>query len=229
MKHLIIVILALAITIISNGKSTNDTTDHNTWSLKGKVFPWTVMAASGINYSLGVEYGFKKVHAIGIDAAYNDYSFTNEEYDSARGYYFGPRQFTVVRGLFLNYKRYLHICDRAVLFKPISKLFKGDCLPYIGLFGRYGKSDVHYQPGYVTKQIAYDEWQYSLGALFGVLSGAIDMNIGPFYKTRIMKEVRQDGGLITSRTQRSNFGIRVGFNFFLVVKRIGDHYLVENF
>ncbi len=195
----------------------------NTWAIKAKVLPWMLLG-SGINYTFGVEYGFHKVHSVGIDLIYNDYSSEHDVYDSSKkDYTSGPRMYTVVRGLFLNYRRYLDL-NHTMLQRPFEKVFNDNYLPYVGAFGRYGKSDNHAQPGYITTQVAYDEWQYSSGVLFGVVSEILDINIGPFYKTKYIRDVEMEwGSKAYHHYTTSNFGIRVGVDLFFVVKKKSAH------
>ena len=200
---------------------------NNAWAIKGKILPWTIAASSGVNASLGVEYGFRRVHSVGIDFTYSDYSSANEVRDTGNNQYrSGPRVYTVVRGVFINYRRYVHI-DSGCSSRALHKLLKNDYMPYLGAFGRYGKNDLHYEKDYITTQLSYDEWHYSVGILIGVVSGLMDINLGPFYKTKYITDVQQDNGIAFHTHVQSNFGLRVGINFFFIPTKSGRHYLSE--
>ncbi len=199
----------------------------DTWAVKAKVLPW-MLIGSGINYTLGVEYGFKKVHSIGIDLVYNDMSTEHEVYDTGKkDYVSGPRMYAVVRGAFLNYRRYFDVTKTA-LGRPMNKVFGTNYLPYLGAFARYGKTDYHYEPGYVTSQVSYDEWQYSGGVLVGIVHSIFDFNIGPFYKQKYITDVEMENGIkVYHDSKVSNWGLRIGVNMFFVLKQRGNHYLAK--
>lgn len=200
---------------------------NNTVAIKGKILPW-LAGPSGINYTLGIEYGFGKKHAIGIDAVYNDYTMPHDVYDSATGQYTaGPRAYTVSRGLFLYYRRY-GISGNNFFAKPLNWLSGGNGgVPYISGFLRYGKMDLHYDDGYATNTISYDEWHYSAGCLFGAVMGIFDINTGPFYKQKYIRDVQHGltGGISDVHLITKGFGWRLGVNLFFVAKRNSNHYL----
>ncbi len=199
----------------------------HTWAFKGKVLPW-ILIGSGINYTFGAEYTFGKVHSVGVDFAYNDYSFPNEVSDTTRHEYVsGPRNYTVVRGVFANYRRYLDL-QHTFLERPAAKIFGDDMVPYLGVFFRYGKTDTHAERGYQTSTFSYDEWQYSGGVLCGIVTGNFDVNIGPFYKQRYISSVEQGRfGYVTHSSMMPVFGLRLGVNLYLVVAGRNQHYLTR--
>lgn len=229
MKNVLLSILLLALSF-SSYSYTGDTTaatSHNSWAIKGKVLPWFgIGSMRGINYTLGVEYGFAKVHSIGIDLVYNDNCSGHEVYDSVeKEYRPGPKAYTVSRGIFINYRRYLDI-RKTMLYRPLVWVFNDNFLPYVSAFGRVGNRDYHYEKNYETSNISHDELQYSAGILFGVVSGVFDINAGPFYKRKDMKDVDVvNGNVVRSSGTEYNFGFRVGVNIYLVAKMDSDHYL----
>ena len=106
-------------------------------------------------------------------------------------------------------------------------MLKNDYLPYVGAFCRYGKNDLHYEKGYVTTQLSYDEWQYSAGILFGIVCGYVDVNLGPFYKQKYITDVQQDNGVTFHTHMQPNYGLRVGVNFYFIPAKHSNHYLSE--
>ena len=188
-----------------------------------------ILWGSGINYTLGAEYGFHKVNSIAIDLVYNDNSAEHDVYDTVKkNYESGPRMYTVSRGVFINYRRYLEM-NKTCLYHSMQRVLKNDFLPYVSLFARYGKTDYHYQPGYVTSQISYDEWQYSGGVLFGLICGPFDINAGPFYKQKYITDVEQENTSQVFHTHmQPNFGFRAGVNLFFVLKKNSNHYLATS-
>ncbi len=198
---------------------------NSSWVIKGKVLPWTAFICSGVNYTVGIEYGFNKMNSIGVDFVYNDYSFTHEVYDSlAHQEKPGPRKFSVNRGYFLNYRRYMSM-EGTWVKKKLDKVLPSGTLTYISPFLRYGKNDYHYQEGYTTSQIKYDEWQYSSGILVGLVTGYFDINAGPFYKQTYIQDVQMNQTSVTYSREKSGFGFRVGVNLYLIVKKKGNHCL----
>lgn len=227
MKYLLIIPCLLSILLLQAQSTTIKTPGNNTIVFKGKILPW-LAGPSGINYTLGIEYGFGKKHAIGIDAVYNDYSMPHDVYDSASGsYQAGPRAYTVARGLFLYYRRY-GISGNNFFARPLNWLSGGNGgVPYISSFLRYGKMDLHYDAGYATNTISYDEWQYSAGVLFGAVMGIFDINTGPFYKQKYIRQVQSGylGSISDVHLITKGFGWRLGVNLFFVAKRNSNHYL----
>ena len=187
----------------------------NTFALKAKVLPWVVVG-SGINYTLGVEYGFAKRHSIGVDAVYNDFSTPHEIYDTVTQQYTpGPRLYEVHRALFLNYR----------VYGGFEKWRAKGCTPYLSLFGRYGKVHHYYEPGYEDPDIAYEEWHYSGGLLFGLIMGnageqCFDLNIGPSWKVKDIRRVYNvDGAEVTEAYRKNGFALRVGMNLYFWGRR----------
>ncbi len=222
---LILILVCGALSVFSETTDTTTLLKKHTWAIKGKALPF-ILIGSGFNCSAGVEYGFKRVNSIGIDFTYAEYSFEHDVYDSVKKEErSGPRMHTVVRGVFLNYRRYLDI-DQTYINKPLTKLFGEQVLPYVGAFARYGKSDLHYEPGYATTMIKYDEWQYSAGVLIGVVAGHVDINIGPFYKQKYITDIERERASVAVHSYMvPNFGLRVGVNLFLVVREKSNHML----
>ncbi len=223
-----IMLLAFVLNLSAQENAIVSTKSDNTWAFKGKVLPW-VFLGSGINYSAGVEYGFKGTHSLGVDFVYNDKSFEHDVYDNAKKEYVsGPRMYTVARGLFLNYRRYMP-ADQTIFSAPLHKVFGDACLPYYSAFLRYGKTDYHYDPGFDRSQISYDEWQYSSGLLLGVVYNFFDINMGPFYKQTYITDVQSvNGATVYNSHLRPSLGFRVGVNLFLVAKRQSKHLLAKS-
>lgn len=198
-----------------------------TIAIKGKVLPWLLLG-SGINYTVGFEYGFKSANSLGIELSYNDYSSPNDKYDSATHNDIpGPRVYTVSRGMIVYYRRYFNVYDSRS-YERLANLLKSDYLPYAGIFVRYGKLDLHYEAGYVTDQVSYDEWQYSAGAVIGMVISVFDLNIGPFYKMKYVKDVERSftGNVVTYHSSQPVIGVRVGANLIFDIKK-GKHYLSD--
>ena len=229
MRFSLLLCLLLITITTTYAQQDNSGESHNTWVLKGKVLPWISIGPplEGINYTLGAEYGFSRVNAIGFELVYNDnqshedYSPANGQGDSA-----GLQRYTVSRGVFVYYRRYLDMNNTFVL-REIEKLFNSDCLPYVSAFTRYGKLDYHYEPGYPTRNVSYDEWQYSGGALFGVVCKVFDINMGPFYKQTNVSDVEKLGTNTLYSHMKPSFGFRVGVNLFWVLKKNSDHLLAK--
>ena len=201
----------------------------NTFAIKGKILPWTVLVLpfSGVNYTLGAEYGFARHNAIGVELVYND-NVTHKDYTtSATTDSAGSNAFAVSRGVFLYYRRYLNL-EGTILNKPMNKLTGDSYLPYLSCFVRYGKKDYHYDMGFETANVTYDEWQYSGGVLFGAICGVFDVNMGPFYKQSYVSDVEKEaGGNVLYSHMRPSFGYRIGVNLFLALKQKGDHDLAK--
>ncbi len=223
--YLIALLLFIPMQNLRARSGTRDTYgDSNTWTLKGKVFPWIALGG-GINYTLGLEYGFRKHQSVGIDVSYDDFSSEHDVYDVGKQQYVsGPRVYTVWRGVFLNYRRYF-VCKHTFIDNAKGEKYKTSYLPYLSAFGRYGKTDLHYEPGYITDNLSYDEWQYSVGCLLGVVTESFDINIGPFYKQRYITDVEEEFGKAAFHTHMQPIlGIRLGVNLMLNIKK-SDHVL----
>ncbi len=228
MKYIAAVLSLVLMNACVMGQTKKYVKDNGTWAIKGKVLPWAAMFMpfQGINYSIGVEHGFGRVNAVGLDLVYND-NTSYKDYPAAGGSQdsSGPNAYTVSRGAFLYYRRYLDL-NRCSFIWPTSKLYNAGFLPYASLFARYGKTDYHYDHGFETNNISYDEWQYSGGFLVGVVSSYIDVNMGPFYKQSYISEVVNLNGVnLLSSHMKPSFGFRVGVNLFYVIKRNTNHLL----
>ncbi len=228
MKKGIIILVAVIFSLGAYAQQPADILPHvsnSSWAIKGKALPWTAFICSGVNYTLGIEYGFNKRNSIGVDFVYNDYSFTHDVYDSTTHEdKSGPRRFSVNRGFFVNYRRYVST-DGTWLKRQMDRVLPSGSLVYVSPFFRYGKNDYHYQEGYATSQIKYDEWQYSSGVLVGFVTSYFDLNAGPFYKQMYIQDVQMEQTTVTYSRVRSGFGFRVGANLYLIVKKKGNHCL----
>lgn len=226
MKKLIVTCLLL-VGLSCYGQTPTDSLRHpnTTIAIRGKVIPW-LLIGSGINYTIGAEYGFARRHSIGIDLVYNDYSLPNDRNDSAGKA--GPRVFTVARGVFLNYKCYLTPYNSG-FYKRTSAFINHDYIPYIGAFGRFGNLDLHYDDGYKTNEVSHDERHYSAGILFGMMIGIFDINVAPYYKQKYIRSATLSytgQGIDITNTQTSFIGLRLGVNIMLVLKN-SDHVLAR--
>jgi len=228
MKHTSLLLLLVCATTGTNAQLHKTWKDGNTWAIKGKILPWATMVFpfQGINYTVGAEYGFRRVNAIGIDLVYNDntsyksYPAANGSQDST-----GPNAYTVSRGAFLYYRRYIDL-NTCSFVNPSSRLYNAGFLPYASLFARYGKTDYHYDHGYETNNVSHDEWQYSGGFLVGAVSSYVDVNMGPFYKQSYISDAENGpGGTVIISHMKPSFGFRVGVNLFYVARRNSDHLL----
>ncbi len=227
MKLKLLLLLSAFIHCAAIAQHTDKQFQTTAWAIKGKVLPWStiVFPISGMNYTFGVEYGFGKVNSIGIDLVYNDV-VTHKHYlgvkdaDSA-----GPNAFSVSRGIFLNYRRYIDL-SKTLVAKPMKKLIGSDYLPYLSSFVRFGNQDFHYDLNYETKNITHDERQYSAGLLFGIVANCIDINMGPFYKQTYTIDVdMKNGAPVTTSNSTSCIGFRLGVNLYFVLTNSGSHYL----
>jgi hypothetical protein len=219
MKYLLVIFFCVVCTA-DFAQSPADSCRHpnSTFSVRGKVVPW-ILIGSGINYTIGAEYGFAKRHSIGIDLVYNDYSLPNDSDDSSATKV-GPRVFTVARGVFLNYKCYLTPYNSGC-YKRTSAFINHDYIPYIGAFGRFGNLDLHYDDGYKTNEVSHDERHYSAGILLGMMIGVFDINIAPYYKQKYIRSATHSytgPGIDITNTQTSFFGLRLGVNVMFVLK-----------
>lgn len=201
---------------------------NSTFAIRGKVLPWLVVG-SGINYTIGAEYGFAHRHSIGIDLVYNDYHEPHESYDSTtQNYKQGPLVFTVARGMFINYKYYLTPYNSA-FYKRTSAFLRQDYIPYIGAFGRFGNLDLHYDDGYKTNEVSHDERHYSGGILFGMMIGIFDINVAPYYKQKYIRSATHSytgPGIDITNTQTSFIGLRLGVNVMFILKN-SNHVLAR--
>ncbi len=230
MKKPLLFLSLLIYSIYANGRGDSVGWHHDTWAIKGKVLPWAAVAIpfEGINVTLGFEYGFRDINAIGIDLVYNESSSQNGYTDIHGDDSDGSNSYSISRGVFLYYRRYLHL-EIASLPRPMRRLFKKNTLPYISPFARYGKGDWHYDPSFVTNNVSHDEWQYSAGALIGEVTGGLDINMGLFYKQTYISEVNKENGVSSLHNyMRPSWGFRVGVNLMLVLKvQNSRHYLAQ--
>ncbi len=199
---------------------------HNTWVLKGKLLPWIalVIPMEGINYTIGLEYGFKDRNSVGMDCIYNDNN-THHDYPINNGDSVGPPAYSVSRSIIFSYRRYFEP-GKTFLYRPVSWLLKDDFQPYYSIFARYGKQDYHFAKGFYTNILSYDEWQYSVGLLYGVLYSFVDVNFGFFYKQTYISENDLDNGIsVLHNHMKPIFGFRLGLNFQLVLRRNTAHFI----
>lgn len=184
------------------------------------------ISSSGITYALGTEYGFGRVHSIGVEVVYRDMSTGHEIRDTVSGQYKpGPRMYSVERAVLVDYRRYI---SDGWWYDKLARLLKVDPLPYIGVFGRCGNLDLHPEKGYETDVLSHDELQYSGGILLGVVLTNVDINIGPFYKQRHTTErVMENAIPVTHSSWTGNWGLRVGVNLIGVLSRKNGHILSE--
>lgn len=190
----------------------------NTIAIRGKVLPW-VGLGSGINYSIGAEWGFRKVHAVGFEAVYNDHSSESERYDSSKDRYVsGPRLYYAGRGLFLYYRRYWRV------------LLSGETplRPYWSAYLRGGNKGTHPEDGYRGTEIAHTEREASVGLLWGLAvpfelgEVGFDLNTGPFWKWRDVHDEHYDynsGSTVVEDYKANGFGWRLGVNLIYFRKR----------
>ena len=189
----------------------------NTWVVKGKILPWALIGL-GINYTLGMEYGFRKVNSIGFTLTYDDMSFPHEVYDTiSKEYVAGPRMYQVNRGVFLNYRRYPHF----------PRWSKADITPHFDAFVRYGLLHDAYEDDYTTNIVEHTETHYSAGIAFGIvipMTGrlCLDAGMGPFWKVKDVEyTVSSSSSLSTARYREGVFGWRVSANLYFWWRRHG--------
>ena len=228
----VLTILLLSNCIICNArqpiKRLSSDSLPNTFVIRGKVLPWALLLVpgSGFGASLGGEYQFCKVHAIGFDAAYTEFKIhPGEHYDSsAKKYVPTPESITTVtRSILLSYRYYppYLVTTRDVSYRP-----------YFSIFTRFCNMDDHPDDGYIGwnfidgNRVKYDEQQFSIGLLYGIIAPYrighlnIDMNMGPFWKWKTIQDIRIENGTnVTRHISTQNFGWRVGFNVALVYRR----------
>ena len=210
---------------------TSDTTNthNNSWAITGKILPWTVLVLPfwGINGTVGAEYDFAKVHAIGFNVVYNNIGTHNEYSKSNGGDSAGPNTNTITKGLFLYYKRYINFKE-SLLYRPLHKLNGGDFQPYWSAFGRYGTMYEHFDMGFATKCVTYNEWQYSAGLLIGEITSVFDINMGFFYKQSYVADVEKEAtGNVLYTHMRPSIGFRIGLNLFITMKWDSGHLIVQ--
>ena len=194
-----------------NSKST-----YECITVKGKILPWMGIAAgqTGINSLIGLEFGFKKRHSLGIDLYSNRWKWTEDRYDSVKQDYvaiYSARYRD--HAVFLNYRFYF---NNTKLREKYGKSL------YEGIFTRLGKWHQYYDKGYVTDIISNDEIHYSAGLLFGILFSSApkklggDINLGFYCKYKEMTEVIvENQENVNHNSFNTGFGIRMGLNFYL--------------
>ncbi len=202
----------------------NKKSTFNNYAIKFKVLPWiSIPSGSGINPSIGFEYGFSKNQSIGIDLYYHQYSFAAEEiYDSLTSQYnSGPRVSNRDKAIFLNYRYYLGL-DK--IREKSATTF------YIGSFFRFGILNYKFDEGYVNLSHITKENHYSLGILYGLSKQLtcynkkqlnIDTYFGIYLKQKVQFIEYLDGqnNLISDKKYPLNPGIRIGLTLSLIGAR----------
>lgn len=194
------------------------TSRDNFWAIKGKILPWfgILSGQSGINSLIGVEYGIKRSHSLGLDVYFNRWHLWEDRYDPVKNEYVAEYAIRYrTKDLFLNYRYYF------MDFKNAPKV-----VPYFGAFVSPGYFHEFYDEGYVTNVKDYKEIHYSAGTLIGIrlapdpkrLGG--DINLGFFYRRKDIEEVTEENSVnVTSGGTAYNFGMRIGLNLYLWFER----------
>jgi len=222
---LLICLLCVIVPFTNQAKGFYTSSDSlpNTFSIRVHILPYVFGNDGGISYAIGGEYGFHKVHAIGIDLAYTDYHSGEEMQDTTTGLSKpAPRQRWVQRSILLSYRYYFSFRQGK----------NNSYRSYLSAFTRLGNMDYHPEEGYkyqdatLRNRVKYDEQQYSFGLLYGILSPFnigdfnVDFNTGPFWKWKFDQDVRLENGTnVLHHEQSNNFGWRLGLNFALIYKR----------
>ncbi len=216
-KIITILCIALAANISSNAQTSGNSSISGEKSkgfiLKGKVLPFP-MGDYIFTTTVGVEYVFTKHQSLGIDLEYF-HQVRHHEYTSSKNKdSIGSNAHFINRGVLVSYRRYFNPENKTLL--KLGEKLNAPILPYFSAFARYGKIDNHYNSGYETENIKYDEWQYSVGTVLGAYLGPVDINIGPFYKQHFTSSVdKTSAGATLTNPFYDNWGIRIGFNFLL--------------
>ena len=202
----------------------NKKSTFNNFAIKFKILPWiSLPSGSGINPSLGYEYGFSKNQSIGIDLYYNQYSFSSgDSYDSTKNQYVGrPRVSNRDKAIFLNYRYYLG-------FQKARE--KGNTF-YFGSFFRYGDLTFKYEEGYINKSNIIKENHYSLGIIYGLIHQIdcykhgrqinIDTYFGIYTKQKVqfIEYTDSQNNLVKDKDYPVNIGIRIGLTLSLTGRR----------
>lgn len=186
----------------------------NYYILKYKMLPWILGEDVGMNYTLGIEYTFNKIHSVELTATYFDWDQDQE--DS-----FGnplPSIYNVRRSLQLGYRYYF----------PKFKKQKNEYRLFVSPYIRYSKWKDHYSEGAVTNYFQNESWNYISGINFGIsldISGENDASyteffIGPTYFSRYTEEGFTDNNLTIHQNYYTNkFGLRIGMNFCGLLER----------
>lgn len=202
----------------------NKSSPFNNYAIKFKVLPWiSTPSGSGINPSLGFEYGFSKNQSLGIDLYYNQYSFATEEvYDSITSQYnSGPRVSNRDKAIFLNYRYYFG------LYKIREKSATAF---YIGSFFRFGLLNFKFEEGYVNLSHITKENHYSVGILYGLSKQVacykkkqlnIDTYIGIYLKQKVqfIEYLDAQNNLTSDIKYPINPGVRIGLTLSLIGTR----------
>ena len=189
---------------------------HNTFTIKAFSVP-TFLFINGMNGSLGVEYGFKKRHSVGVSIVYTESGSKmsyNDSTQKAAGY---PFLHSVDRGVLVYYRYYT---------KGWYHVLNSDFRPYASGFVRFGNHDWHHDKNYETNQIKYDEQQFSTGVLVGVVTPlevgglCVDANIGPFWKWKNTRDEHLENAVaVVDYSKEQKLGLKVGLTLSYVLKR----------
>ncbi len=202
----------------------NKNAPFNNYVIKFKVLPWiSTPSGSGINPSLGFEYGFSKNQSIGINLYYNQYSFaTDEVYDTITSqYYSGPRVSNRDKAIFLNYRYYFGL--NKIREKSATTF-------YIGSFFRFGLLNFKFEEGYVNLSHITKENHYSLGIFYGLSKQlacynkkqlSIDTYFGIYLKQKVqfIEYFDEQNNLVRDIKHPINPGIRIGLTLSLIGTR----------
>ena len=171
---------------------------YHTWSLKGKVLPFLFGNGGGVSGMLGVEYGFAKNQSIGVDGFYEYQENSNDNVQDTAGvtHDFGDYYHSNERAIFLNYRYYFNC----------AQLRKDGIIPYILVFGRYGKLDQHYDPLYPLSSFKDNyETHRSVGLMLGSAFQfnrprrlGLDINLGIFEKKKDISAVYLKNGVTST-------------------------------
>lgn len=186
---------------------------YRTWSVKGKILPWTLGNGGGVSGLLGIEYGFTKNQSIGIDvySELEENSDDNVNDTSGVQHAIGDYWHSFERAIFFNYRYYFSF-QRLREHKGIA--------PYLLAFVRYGKIDAAYDPlyplNYYWKQ---DQRHYSAGLLLGTTfpffthRWCLDINTGIFDKQKVIYTQFLTHGVVSSTNWRPrDLGYRLSVN-----------------
>lgn len=185
----------------------------NNWVFKFKILPWTMGDDGGMNYSLGLEYTFRKIHSIDLTGTYLDWQ---QDMDDASGNDLPPL-FQVRRGLQLSYRYYFQFYD-------MNKKFRMFFSPFI----RYSKFKDYYLEGTPTNYFRNEANNYSGGLLLGFCvdgTGGYDpfyteFFVGPqFVFSELAEGFIQDNLSIEREFADSKLGLRFGMNFCGLLSR----------
>lgn len=184
------------------------------WIIKYKMLPWVFGEDVGMNYTLGLEYTFCKVHSIEFTSTYFDWDIDQEDnYGNPL-----PSIYNVRRSLQLGYRYYF----------PKFKEQKNNYRLFISPYLRFAKWKDYYSEGAVTNYFQNESWNYISGINFGIcldISGEDDDSyteffLGPTYFSRYTEEGFTDNNLIIQQNYYTQkFGFRLGMNFCGLLSR----------